>query len=75
MIAIAVEEVEGEVVPSVESEFEKANGKHTQKEEHVGPRESFSKRFRPCWSAYFGVCRVIAPFAERLRVGEIASAI
>jgi hypothetical protein len=33
MIAIAKEEVEGEIVPSVESEFEKAKGKHTQKEE------------------------------------------
>ncbi len=75
MIAIAPEEVEGEVVPSVESEFEKAKGKRTQKEEHVGPRESFSKGFRPYWTAHLGVSRVIAPLTERLRVGEITSAI
>jgi hypothetical protein len=40
MIAIAQEEVEREVVVSVESEFEKAKGKRTQKEEYVEPREA-----------------------------------
>jgi hypothetical protein len=75
MIAIAPEEVEGEIVPSVESEFEKAKGKRTQKEEYVGPLESFSKGFRPYWAAHLGVSRLIAPFAERLRVGESTSAI
>lgn len=74
MVAIAQEEVEGEIVVSVESEFEEAKGKRTQKEEDVGPRESLSKGFRPCWSAYFGVSRVIAPSAERVRVGESTSA-
>jgi hypothetical protein len=75
MIAIAQEEVEGEIVVSVESEFEEAKGKRTQKEEYVGPRESFSKGLRPYWVAHLGVSRVIAPFAERLRVGETTSAI
>jgi len=75
MIAIAQEEVEREVVVSVESEFEKAKGKRTQKEEYVEPREPFSKGFRPYWEAHFGVSRVIAPCAERLRVGEITPAV
>jgi hypothetical protein len=43
MIAIAEEEIEGKVVTSVESEFEKAKAKHTQKEEYVAPRESLAK--------------------------------
>ena len=71
MIAIAAEEGEGEVVPRVESEFEKAHSKHAQKEEYVGRREPFSKGFRLCRSAYFGVSRVVTPFAERLRVGKV----
>jgi hypothetical protein len=45
MIAIAQEEVERAVVVSVESEFEKAQGKRAQKEEYVEPRESSSKGF------------------------------
>jgi hypothetical protein len=60
MIAIAGEEVERKVA-GVESQFEEAKGKRTQKEEYVGMRESFSKGFRPRWAAYFGVSRVIAP--------------
>lgn len=43
IIGITAEEVEGEVVPSVESEFEKAKAKRTQKEEYVAPRESLAK--------------------------------
>ena len=61
MIAIAPKEV-------VESEFEKAKGKRTKKEEYVGPRKPFSKGSRPCWAAHLGVTRVIAPVAEHLRV-------
>jgi hypothetical protein len=60
VIAIAPEEVEWEVVASVESEFEIAKGKRTQKEEYVGPRGSFLERISTLLGGYLGVSRVMA---------------
>ena len=45
MIPIVPEEVEREVVPSIESEFETAKGQQPQKEEYIGPCGSFSRDF------------------------------
>jgi hypothetical protein len=66
VMAIVKQEVEREVSPSVESKFEKAEGKGAQKEYYVVSRESFPKGLGLSWIAQLGVPRVIAAVAKRL---------